>query len=660
MDSKYADINRFLRGASEELKNIILTINDEEQLDIINRQIDNGKDYVIRDLFTKEYIDIYGIDLIIKNLDFLSESILRVGLEDERAKEVIKTLDSNNVSFSLLSSFFLEEENITKEYVEEILPLIKEPRYADYIFKVIDYDKERLDFIKNALEEDSNERIILDLITKRFDPAIQNRAYKIIEIEDRESLAKFINIFPNELFNENSSISRFVKLYNKNQNLMQDISMTDSYKEDLRLKFKTYITDQNKDNLQIDTKERLDNIYEIRYDFYKNKIMNSNNLNQIRGYITQNYFGMRYKNFIDKLREINKVSSRYEFLDDSDNIKLAELHRILTVTSKEELLDIYENMNGIEGFDKAEDIYLYFSNIDKKLESVYQKDIVSTLTQVDLDKDIIYFRGEDFNFFVHKIIGLGRPDLALELNKHPEKWMDNAKKYIDVTYINEEAMGLVAGGGVKLILNDIEPNEVVSMGPEDIMTNHSNILGYITNLRNKFMFADELIEQTEGTYNNVALMKEESERNVPFMPTGILCFDKIDSLSEKASKAFEVPMVVVERKSYVENGMKKIETAIERKDLEDYRRIKKQMFFSILDNRQLIDDYFSLQQLLRETKEVIQNTDPDSSEDLEFLKNVIKVNSQINSLKTYFDISYDDYEYSSEPNISKFLKKSLC
>lgn len=659
MDSKYADINRFLRGASEELKNIILTINDEEQLDIINRQIDNGKDYVIRDLFTKEYIDIYGIDLIIKNLDFLSESILRVGLEDERAKEVIKTLDSNNVSFSLLSSFFLEEENITKEYVEEILPLIKEPRYADYIFKVIDYDKERLDFIKNALEEDSNERIILDLITKRFDPAIQNRAYKIIEIEDRESLAKFINIFPNELFNENSSISRFVKLYNKNQNLMQDISMTDSYKEDLRLKFKTYITDQNKDNLQIDTKERLDNIYEIRYDFYKNKIMNSNNLNQIRGYITQNYFGMRYKNFIDKLREINKASSRYEFLDDSDNIKLDELHRILTVTSKEELLDIYENMNGIEGFDKAEDIYLYFSNIDKKLESVYQKDIVSTLTQVDLDKDIIYFRGEDFNFFVHKIIGLGRPDLALELNKHPEKWMDNAKKYIDVTYINEDAMGLVAGGGVKLILNDIEPNEVVSMGPEDIMTNHSNIFGYITNLRNKFMFADELIEQTEGTYNNVALMKEESERNVPFMPTGILCFDEIDSLSEKASKAFEVPMVVVERKSYVENGMKKIETAIERKDLEDYRRIKKQMFFSILDNRQLIDDYFSLQQLLRETKEVIQNTDPDSSEDLEFLKNVIKVNSQINSLKTYFDISYDDYEYSSEPNISKFLKKSL-
>ena len=105
MDTKYADINRFLRGASEELKNIILTINDEEQLDIINRQIDNGKDYVIRDLFTKEYIDIYGIDLIIKNLDFLSESILRVGLEDERAKEVIKTAKESNKKSNIYNNY---------------------------------------------------------------------------------------------------------------------------------------------------------------------------------------------------------------------------------------------------------------------------------------------------------------------------------------------------------------------------------------------------------------------------------------------------------------------------------------------------------------------------------------------------------------------------
>lgn len=659
MKEKYTEIYQFLEFTSKEIKDIVLGIHDERQLNIISEVINNGRDYKLEELLNKEYISIYGIDLILNNINDLSESILRVGLENERVQEIIKTLDKHNVSFSFVSSWTLEEESITKDYIEETIPLLNNSPYARYFFDCLSDYEEGRDFFKKAVVEDSNERVILDLITKRFDPVIQNRSHGLIEIEDRDSLAKFINIFPNELFNERSSFKRFIKLYNKNENLMRNINIEDLDKEDLRLKFKIYITDQNKDNLNINTKEDLDNIYQIRYNFYKEKIKNCDNLNQIRGYITQNYFGMRYRNFIDKLREINKASSRYNFLSLDENNKLDELHRILTVSSKEELLDIYENINKIEGFNNPEDLYLYFPRINKKLETVYQEDIVDTLTEVDSSKDVIYYTGEDFNFFVHKIIGLGKPGLALELNRHPEKWMESAKKYIDVTYINQDVMGLVAGGGIKLILNKVNPWEVVGMGPEDIMTNQSNVTGDITNLRSKFMFSDELIENTVGTYNNVVLMKTEEEREIPFMPSGILCFDEIDQLSKKASKAFGKPIVVVERKPYINKGMKKIDESIERKDYEEYSRVKKQMFFSILDNRELINKYFSLKQLLRETRKVISQTDPNSSEDLEFLKVVIKTNSQINSLKTYFDISYDDYEYASEKNISKFLKKSL-
>ena len=144
-----------------------------------------------------------------------------------------------------------------------------------------------------------------------------------------------------------------------------------------------YILDFNRDKFNINSREQLINIKEIRDDYYFNQIQKSNNINKIKSYLTQLYYGMRFGKFYDKVLEIQEVTMNPLTSDEFSNDEYLKNYFICEVSSmetKSELISYYERFK----YFHSGDIFDYFDKIDVKLKGIYDKYNLNKKTNIKI------------------------------------------------------------------------------------------------------------------------------------------------------------------------------------------------------------------------------------------------------------------------------------
>ncbi len=661
---QYKNIYNYLtanHSFDNETKDILLSLKTPHEFELVEKLMDDDLDFLFPEKLKSEYIKEYGIDLLYKNFNTIAPSILEKGLTNKRIKKVMFTLFENDITISHHFSNLEETPLVDKKYIKEIIPLLKDNCYAKFILdNLIDNDK-GTKFLYKATAEDSNERTILNLITLKYGYESQVNYQKLLEVEDKENLCKFIKLMPNEYFNNKSKIERFIKLYKKNETLMSTLEEQDLENPLIKRCFKEYIMDANREKFHIDSKEKLENIRNIRYEFYLDKIENTDDINKIKTYITENYFGMRYKKYLKKLKEISNMEEKCSNMNNQEHIQKYFILQIHFINDKELLKKQYENaLYYWNCFDEIDEVYSYFDNLNNKVKTSYQEDVINNLTTIPQDQKVIYYDEEPFYFLVHKIKGYNNKEKAKELKEKPKQWLKNAKYYLDVSTISQDRMGVVPGDGIIFVFNDIKANNIISMGIEDTYTDENNIKGKVINLKEDWGYVEEQEQKSINSFDNYAIKKEDGKEQEPFIPNAVLCFNEIDLQTKEASEIFDIPIILINKEKYLEQTEIRLNECLKEKNIDEYYRLKRQMYMSVYKDRELVNKFFSPNKLKTELDNIIENTNPKKSRDLKLLSKVIEIDSYIiNNTGNYDEDELNKMLDLDKGEVNKLLSKKF-
>ncbi len=657
LEDKYPEIISYLNSSftSPELRETLCSLKENEY-DFVEDKIKNGEGYYIDELFKKSYRDFYGSELIMSNFSELSATSLEEGLTDSRVGEVVKFLLENNISLKQHAFKFTSSSKVDREFLEKIKPLFENfyiKRFITQRFSVkSDIDRK---FLENAVDTNSYENTILKTIVYKYNEFEQGKCNCLLEIENKENLYKFVKLMPDEYFNNESKINRLLKMYNRCEDIIDSIDVNDVDDEKLKQCFKCYVLDINRDKFPIKNKEDLLNIYNIRNEYYLNEINNTENIGKIKSYISQNYFGMRFKKFCNKVSEVQKITMNMKTTDEfsmDEYITFCSVAELMYCNKKEILLKYYDKLR----YFWSDNVYTYFDRIDEKIKGIYQKNLVDGLTKLPKGFQVINYEGEDFEFLVHKVIGIENQKYAEKIILNPETWKDNTREFIDVSYIDENHFGMVYGYGLTFIFNDVKPEEVVAMGITDIYTNYNNICGGVKNLKEEWMLKDELKKRRLEKFDNHVIKKEDGRGAGAFIPSGILCFDEIRERDMNAAKIFDVPIVLIDKEKYLDKINAKVLEAFDKRQYSEYYTRKVQMLMSAYGNKKLLKKYFSTKVLEQEVKDYVNDIDVSSISDLKMLSTMFKVNKVIaRTLASYGDIDYFEKDMTSA--VKKISKK---
>ena len=567
-----------------ELKNLDMDEKLVKQI-ISNKNFKQQYKNVIKP-FIKELNGYSYIDDYLKNI--FESSI------NNNAAKYIDFLKKHN--YILLNSRIFNDPNFEKIYSiikddiykENILEIINDgngDRLIDFINKHGDANLGKLnpklfsDKVWNIISNISNDEVILNMSDENLEFLIDQNllegyiytyqnipeSHSELSYSTQEYMLWFSMEFINkidknllgELYTSNLNEDSIKKIYKivlvGNVELIQDILDWSHSLIDNDIK-KINQNDINKSFVEVSSNKKsaflskylgIDN---KKYEYIKSVINSFSNLHKV-----PENFKEKYMNIINL---INKI------LNSTDE-EIIKVSKNIDVNKK----DQYKNL--VDSFEK--DVYaLYKKKFSDDLKyrnrqminSVPSKKIINEKGNVD----VYELNGVPFTMLIHTVAD--NPDaennnIGKKIFEDPSYWNANinASNFISTSLISNKLIKGYFSETSPLIFGfyDIPWYDLKYLNNSDANIDRKNPSDFFEdNNRDYSTFnnnIDELIESTlkQGRYNEVVLKRVDEETDKKIQPNYIVCLDKINDVSIKASQQFNIPICLINTKYYPEN-----------------------------------------------------------------------------------------------------------
>ncbi|MDD2434903.1 MAG: hypothetical protein PHO63_01470 [Bacilli bacterium] len=418
---------------------------------ILNRHPNYDISSFHKELFDNVFIEAYGLDFIIDNIDYLHYFTLEEAINTKQVEKLKYVCSQPNLK--LLSSTFVLNPHINIDLLKKINSIVNSDN-ADIISSTRNLNQKKVDSL-NRFIEDKQQQAILDFFIKKFEKyEITNNLDLIIDHIDNPHLNKLIQVINDNYFHDTSRVEDFIELFNSQLILLDKLEINPETIQMFNL---------NRPEYQIKTNQDLLNLLDIRDNYHQSLIDKSDNLTELKKTIINNYFNLDELEFnykTNKYRQVNLISN-----------ELLLIEKINQIETKKDLKRYCLSIKNQSNF---------FIETDRDYNQICADDLVKSLTQVPhiiKSQNMIKLDGQAFKILVHKIKGYGNYKLALQLYDDISKWIQPSypSSYISTSLISDKFMGTVEASGTTLGFNNIEASDIYDMGPLDIYTSSKKL-----------------------------------------------------------------------------------------------------------------------------------------------------------------------------------------
>ncbi len=580
----------------------------------------------VKGVFTDAHIKYYGMDFLLATSNLRDAEIYKYGLNGQNEKNKVQlSLVSNNLK--RLSNEFVVNDNFDLLDLEKLNTILTEMDIYEFFNIVISKDS-GVNIVKNIINK-KTEYYNLQFLAKNFDLTCKEQL--ILRYIRDENFYKFISVIDNNYLNTSTKLEDFIQKYDKYSEVFtklnnQDLNTERTNKLNAAL-FASYIFPFN-----IKTVEDIDNYYENRY-IAMHRAIKGRDINAVKDIIVKVYYNCSYNelkvHISDAKRTFKNANYNYSNLE--------KYFQIFEIETSDEALKFIGDMK-------------YESNIIKKIEDIQKevasRDVINRLTSFATVKEneFIYLRGEQFLLLLHKIKGYGSFEMASKLYDDPSWWLLNpeAKEYISTSLCNESFFGLVEGTGYVLGFNKLPQDSIIGMGTEDIYMSRRIARNNLNNSKNRFLLAEDLVENSRKLYNEVAIKRMVN--NIPITPNLVFTQDKVDSKEKDVAKFFKIPIYVLDSKIYSNQMLERQRIYLEQNEFAKYIASLKKMYFSFINNYEIVYKYFSFCRMKRDLEEIVDtylNRANMERIKLYELLSMVKEYGGLIDAKNYIDETYD-------------------
>lgn len=414
---------------------------------------------------------------------------------------IINKLNKYNINIENMDNIFNEELN-DSIYNKEIKENLSE---QDFIYLII-Y------FFKTATPKE--QKIIEELIDSKNYELISD----ILHLKTKYSFAKYIkeNDIEKDIFSLNTMGSHEISIIISDI-LSPKVKLDIKYFENLRYSVGEDIYNKFYEN----HKELLDLLTNILYDNFSK--------------LTKEEQKSIY-NYVKSLSQDKK-----SLLIDEITLINLELRKLY----KEQYLDVICKSNNI--IEKAAQKEIKDTTFKKHNVRVYELKDEEPFTFL-----ITVMHNKARDGFLNMY---GRPAHKLTINDPANFCRDlsGGSEIISTSIINEKFIDTFVGpyADVMYVFSDIKEEDILSICHQDAAFPPKIEENIDLFSKETPMGIEELMRETRrnGAYNEIAIKRKRTDKK-RIMPTAILCYDKINDISIKHAEYFNIPIIVINTKTY--------------------------------------------------------------------------------------------------------------
>jgi hypothetical protein len=580
----------------------------------------------VKGVFTDAHITYYGMDFLLATSKLRDATIYNYGLNGQNEKNKVQfLLISDNLK--RLSNDFVVNDNFSLIDLEKINAILSEMDVFEFINVVIGKPN-GVNIIKDIINKKTGYYNI-QFLSNNFD--LLGREQYILKYICDENFYKFISVIDNNYLNTNNRIEDFIQKYDKYSEVFTKLNNQNLNAERTN-KLNAALFASRILPFDIKTVEDIDNYYENRYKAIR-KTVNGRDINAVKAIIAKVYYNCEYDQLRTHINDAKKTfqNGNYNY----QNLK--KYFRLMEIETSDEILKFISDMK-------------YESNIIKKIEDtekeVASRDVINKLSTFIIIKEneFIYLKGEDFILLLHKIKGYGSYEMASKIYADPSWWLSNpqAKEYISTSLCNQNFFGLVEGTGYVLGFSRLPQGSIIGMGTEDIYMSRKIARNNLNNSKNRFLLADDLVENSKKLYNEVAIKRIVN--GIPITPDLVFTQDNYSSKEKDVARFFKIPICILDSKIYSEQMLERQKFYLEHNEFNKYIASLKKMYFSFINNYEIIYKYFSFYEMKQNLEDIVEvflkSPIHDRIKYYELLS-MVKEYGKLIDAKNYMDETYD-------------------
>ena len=580
----------------------------------------------VKGVFTDAHITYYGMDFLLATSKLRDAAIYQYGLNGQNEKNKVQLLLVSN-NLKRLSNEFVVNDNFSLMDLEGINTVLTEMDIFDFLNAIIN-KKNGVNIIKNIINK-KTEYYNIQFLVNNFD--LIGREQSISKYLSDENFYKFISVIDNNYLKTSTRVEDFIQKYDKYSEIFTKLNNQNLNTERTnKLNAALFASDILPFNIK--TIENIDNYYETRYKAMC-KILKDRDAHAVKRIIAKVYYNCEYDELMLRINDAKKAFEKenynYKYLD--------KYFKITELETTKQVLKFISDMK-------------FESNIFKKIEDaqkeVASNDVINKLSNFNIVKgnEFIYLKGEEFILLLHKIKGYGSYEMATKIYDDPSCWLSNpeAKEYISTSLCNEQFFGLVEGNGYVLGFNNLPQGSIIGMGTEDIYMSRKIARNNLNNSKNRFLLADDLVENSKKLYNEVAIKRIVN--SIPIMPDLVFTQDDYDLKEKDVAKFFKIPICILDSKIYSKQMLERQKFYLDNNEFIKYIASLKKMYFSFINNYEIIHKYFTFSQMQKNLEDIVNSFLNSQIQDkIKFyeLLNMVKEYSKLIDAKNYIDETYD-------------------
>lgn len=576
-------------------------------------------------IFTDEHISYYSMDFLLATSKFKEAELYNYGLQGKSEKDKVElflTLDN----LKKLNNSFAMAEEISLDDLKKIDSLLKETDISDFLNLLVT-NVNGLFIIQNILCK-KYEYYNIMFLANHFE--LNGRQNSILDYVCDKDFYYFINIIDDNYLDTSMSVESFIQLY---KNYMKTPKAFKLEKlDDISIqKLNSAIFASSIICFDIETNNDINDFYESRSKKVS-EIIKNNDIENIVSTISIVYYNCDFKDLEiyinDAIKTFKKTNYNYNNLN--------KYFKILDIKTKEDASDLIKNIK------YESNIILSIQEIQKKVTS---NDLIRKLNSFSIksNAEYVHMKGEPFISLLHKIKGYDSYEMATKLYDDISLWLANpeAKEYISTSLCSETFFGLVEGSGYVLGFNNIQNGSILGMGTEDIYMSRKIAKNNLNNCKNRFLLAEDLLENSKKLYNEVSIKRIVDGR--PITPDFIFTQDKFSPKEKEVACFFKVPIYILDSEIYASLMVKNQQHHLSNNDYAKYMLSLKKMYFSFSNNHNILYKYFNLHNMEKKLEEIVEVALKEPNIDtikLYELLGMIKDYQSLIDAKSYFEESY--------------------
>lgn len=441
---------------------------------------------------------------------------------------------------------YLNENLFVTKQSRELMKKYLESKYITGNFEIVSY------ILRDQFVETFG-LLTVDMIMKYLVcPKVEFKLDIVLKIIDEIKLKNIFDI----LIDKNGKhillqMQNIVNYLAFNPMLLKNISSFDD--EEIR-KLRFVILENNVD-IKINSKDDLNNINAIRYDYYDKNELNIKD--KIFKYLTGNTIDSFYKMFVEKITSFRYkrflMKSDINPIEDIDIISYLEYLDGLSNKTSDELFIIWNELK----YNKIKPRMLddIINSFKKRYFEYYKSNLTKTRGQkasytIEDDVPVFEYNGQNFSFIIHAFNSF---EFRSEISFNTASMFQNAigRSYISTSYINQNHYkgALPRQGNLNFIFEDFSYENFIASSHNDIYTlgeenNTLDVTKHYSNYLDMFEMACFTIDYNEFAFYRV------NNNGYRSLPSAVLCYDEIDDYAKAVAKSYQMPIVLIKTEMY--------------------------------------------------------------------------------------------------------------